>query len=141
MTRNGKIARLPHKVREELNQRIYDGTSGRRLVAWLNTLPAVEEMLRADFDGRPLREQSLSEWKKRGYREWLAFRQVSDKPADAPCRTLGELAATAGKSLLMLARAKMANATDDEERFRIVRELGIDLDILRRRDLEADRRT
>ena len=34
MTRNGKIARLPRDIRNQLNQRIADGEPGVRLVEW-----------------------------------------------------------------------------------------------------------
>jgi hypothetical protein len=143
MTRNGKIARLPHAVREELNQRIYDGASGKKLVAWLNALSAVEEMLRAEFAGKPLREQSLSEWKKRGYREWLALRQVREIRAmcgdTTPHWSLDQIAAVAGTDLLLVAKTRMAAASSGEERFQIVRQLGIDIDILRRTNQSADR--
>jgi len=35
LCRHGKIARLPHAVREELNLRLQDGESGKGLIAWL----------------------------------------------------------------------------------------------------------
>ena len=45
MTRNGKIARLPAALREELNQRLLDGEQGQPLVEWLNSLPKVQAVL------------------------------------------------------------------------------------------------
>jgi len=77
-TRTGKIARLPKAVREQLNRRLQDGEPGKRLVEWLNTLPEVQEVLRADFGGRPISEQNLSEWKAGGYREWLLQQEALD---------------------------------------------------------------
>jgi hypothetical protein len=68
--RNGRIARLPRAIREELNQRLDEGQSGQSLVAWLNTLPEVISLADAEHDGKPLREQNLSEWRKGGYRDW-----------------------------------------------------------------------
>lgn len=44
MTRNGKIARLPREIREELNRRLDDGEQGVRLVEWLNGLPEVKRI-------------------------------------------------------------------------------------------------
>jgi hypothetical protein len=35
LTRNGKIARLPLAVRQELNRRLDEGEQGKKLVAWL----------------------------------------------------------------------------------------------------------
>jgi hypothetical protein len=71
ITRNGKIARLPKAVRDELNRRLSDGEPGKELVAWLNSLPEVRSVVAVEFDGRPVREQNLSEWKQGGYGEWL----------------------------------------------------------------------
>jgi len=78
MTRTGKIARLPRAVREELNRRLEDGEQGKRLVAWLNSLPEVKAMLGTEFGGRPLSEQNLSEWKQGGYLEWQRRREASE---------------------------------------------------------------
>ena len=43
--RNGKIARLPAKIREELNRRIHDGEGGTKLLAWLHSQEAVLAIL------------------------------------------------------------------------------------------------
>jgi hypothetical protein len=72
MSRIGKIARLPYQVREELNRRLREGQKGRRLVEWLDSLPDVQAVVKAEFAGRRIREQNISEWRKGGYREWLA---------------------------------------------------------------------
>ena len=71
LTRNGKIARLPKAIREELNRRLSDGEPGKDLVEWLNGLPQVRHVVAEDFGGRPVREQNLSEWRQGGYAEWL----------------------------------------------------------------------
>jgi len=36
MTRNGKIARLPLVIRQQLNQRLPNGESAQDLLSWLN---------------------------------------------------------------------------------------------------------
>lgn len=71
MTRNGKIARLPRDIREQLNRRLHDGQLQTNLVEWLNSLPEAQAVLKAEFDGRPISEQNLSEWKTGGYRDWI----------------------------------------------------------------------
>ena len=71
MTRNGKIARLPHTIREELNSRLHDGQQGKALVKWLNEIQEVKEILELDFGGRPVSESNLSEWKSGGFVDWL----------------------------------------------------------------------
>jgi hypothetical protein len=45
-------------------------------VAWLNSLPEVQALLAAEFAGKPIREQNLSEWRKHGYKSWLWRRQA-----------------------------------------------------------------
>jgi hypothetical protein len=64
MTRNGKIARLPAAIREQLNQRLLEGEPGKPLVEWLNGLPRVRALLAAQFQGQPIVAQNLSRWKQ-----------------------------------------------------------------------------
>jgi hypothetical protein len=71
MTRDGKIARLPWSLRDELNRRLRDGEPGKNLVDWLNSLPAVQEVLQEGFGGRLISEQNLSEWQQGEYQDWL----------------------------------------------------------------------
>ena len=74
MARTGKIARLPLWIRDELNRCLSEGKKARSLVKWLNSEPKVRVVLDAEFAGRPIREQNLSDWRKGGYRDWLAQR-------------------------------------------------------------------
>jgi hypothetical protein len=76
MTGNGKIARLPWAIRDELNRRLRDGEPGTQLVDCLNGLPEVQDVLREHFGGRPITEQNLSEWKQRGYEDWLRHQEA-----------------------------------------------------------------
>ena len=69
-TRIGKIARLPNEIREELNRRLQDGEPGEDLLRWLNRLPKVRKVLAAQFGGRPINKQNLSDWRLGGYRDW-----------------------------------------------------------------------
>jgi hypothetical protein len=54
MTRNGKIARLPHNLREQINLRLQDGEEAKPIADWLNTLPEVQAFLKSAFDGLPI---------------------------------------------------------------------------------------
>jgi len=76
MARNGKIARLPRDIREELNRRLQDGASGGPLLAWLNALPAVSAVLARDFGGCLISKQNLCEWRAGGFAEWLARQET-----------------------------------------------------------------
>ena len=80
-TRNGKIARLPRAVRLELNRRLDEGEQGKKLVVWLNALPEVQAIVAAEFGGKPIREQNLSEWKQGGYRDWVAQQEALKWPS------------------------------------------------------------
>jgi hypothetical protein len=75
MTRLGKIARLPREIREQLNVRLQNGEMGTQLVEWLNGLQEAQAMLAAQFGGRPINEQNLSEWKQGGYEDWLRHQE------------------------------------------------------------------
>jgi hypothetical protein len=88
-THKGKIARLPREIREQLNRRLQDGVSGKELVNWLNSMPEVVKVLAAEFDGHPMRQQNLSEWRKGGCREWLAGQEARE--------ILGEMVAEGGE--------------------------------------------
>ena len=45
--RNGKVARIPLEIREQLNCRLADGEPGIRLVEWLNANPDVRVQVKA----------------------------------------------------------------------------------------------
>ena len=68
--RNGKIAKLPASLRDELNLRMENGGDGAALLQWLNSLPEVQETLQADFGGVPVSRQNLHQWRHGGFREW-----------------------------------------------------------------------
>ena len=76
LSRNGKIARLPKPVREALNRRLDQGAQGGPLLQWLNSLPEVQAVMVADFGGRPINKQSLSQWRHGGYTEWLRLQET-----------------------------------------------------------------
>lgn len=69
-TRTGKIARLPHALREEVNRRLLDGETSRTLLKWLNARPDAAAVWERDFEGVPASAQNLSEWKLGGWKEW-----------------------------------------------------------------------
>ena len=71
MKRRGKIARLPREIRQELNERLQEEEVATSLAEWLNGLPEVQAILKADFEGAPISEQNISEWRKGGYEEWV----------------------------------------------------------------------
>ena len=148
VTRNGKIARLPRQIREELNRRLQDGEQGKRLVAWLNGLPEVRAVMAAEFAGRPIREQNISEWRKGGYRDWLARQEalgvVKRVTADADELQPGATEPLTDKlAPWLVARyfvaAKALAAENGEVDWKLLRELCNDVVALRRGDHYAER--
>ena len=99
MKRTGKIARLPHQLRDQLNQRLYNGEPGVDLIKWLNSLPEVQALLAEHFNGVPISSQNLSEWNNGGFLDWLATqelledaREFAANTAELPGFTDGHLA-------------------------------------------------
>ena len=85
--RHGKIARLPQRLREELNRRLDQGAQGGPLLQWLNSQPEVQAVLAADFGGRPINKQSLSQWRRGGYAEWLRLQEAQALAGPMPAET------------------------------------------------------
>jgi len=154
MTSIGKIARLPREVRHELCRRLDNGEPGVKLVKWLNRLRDVKAALREQFDGRPITEQNLSEWKQRGFRQWqrheAAWEHVLDmteKSGEFDVATKGmqrvAISDLTGKWLAAEFSAlagELLEATDDPgERWRQLREILGGLRQLRLLDHERQR--
>ena len=64
MKHTGKIGRLSKDRRNELAHRIENGETGAEIVNWLNAQPDVRKILEAQFAGRPISEQDLSDFKQ-----------------------------------------------------------------------------
>jgi hypothetical protein len=79
MARNGKIARLPREIRDELNRRLQNGEQGGPLLAWLNALPEVLALLARDFAGSVISKQNLCEWRAGGFAEWQTRQETLDQ--------------------------------------------------------------
>jgi len=149
-SRIGKIARLPKTIRDELNSRIQDGEPGKSLVAWLNSIPKVKAVLNAQFGGRPITSQNLSEWVRGGYRDWLFQEQALElvrrmKEDDTELAEAGDM-----KVVDLLARRLTARFIvlfqevsrldgDPAAQLELLHRLGRDVAALRRSDQWADR--
>ncbi len=146
MTRIGKIARLPHLVRNQLNRRLQEGEPGTTLVGWLNGQPAVQSTLQEQFGGRPVTEQNLSEWKQGGYQDWLRHEESRQLVATL-AEQQGELdAATDGAEIsdrfasvlsvefVALTRKLLEEKEDTGKKWECMREVLRELSQLRRDD-------
>jgi len=146
MARRGKIARLPKEVREELNQRLQNGEAAAPLVEWLNGLPTVQEVLKTQFEGNPVSEQNLSEWRNGGYREWEAQQQATGILrdtriwADLLNQSMGDvgisdcLATVVATEMTNLARTMLAEETDSMKRWKLLGQVNKQLSRMRRQD-------
>jgi hypothetical protein len=145
MTRNGKIARLPGFVREELNTRLDDGQQGESLLDWLHGLPEVQASLEENFQGAPITKQNLSEWRKGGFREWQVRRELCHHACQLAESVLEMNMALDGASLpgalaaMLAARyAAVLNAWDGapsediEAQLRLLHRLNQDIALLQR---------
>src|SRR5262245_30416762 len=127
MARNGKIARLPFSIREELNQRLNDGDGGEPLLEWLNSLEAVQKVVVERFKGVPIGAQNLTEWRQGGFVDWcecMEARQLArDLQEEAEVvddqnhqeATGDHLAAVLMLEFARIGRARLRSAGDEEE--------------------------
>lgn len=149
MTRKGKIARLPRVIRDELNERLDNGEQGVRLVEWLNGLSEVKNLLESDFEGRPISDGNLTDWKNGGFLDWQA--QQETRALIEEWRSNGEELAPTGElaesfmAVLMshyAAAVQRSNADTAEEPRERVKRLGKslrDMTRLRRCELARER--
>src|SRR5208337_3372429 len=149
MAARGKIARLPHQIREQLNVRMRNAEKAKPLLQWLNSLPEVQAVLAAQFGGVPILEQNLSQYRKRRYRDWLNQQEalvqvqplVNQSPESEPA-TLGKLSDRLASFLLTryaVATARLRqNGADPEKEWRLLRQFCHDLVALRRGDHQAE---
>jgi hypothetical protein len=148
LTRNGKIARLPLAIGQELNRRLDEGEQGKKLVVWLNGLPEVQAIVAAEFGGKPIREQNLSEWKQRGYRDWQAKQEaleIAERLGEdaTEWNAEGRAPLTGTLALWLVARYAVATRrvaeTGGREGWRLLREMCGDIVELRKGDHTAER--
>ena len=106
MKRTGKIARLPHQLRDQLNQRLHNGEPGVDLIQWLNALPEVQALLAEHFNGVPISSQNLSEWNNGGFLDWLTSQELLEAAREFAANTAqlpgadGELAGSLSHAII-----------------------------------------
>jgi hypothetical protein len=149
MTRIGKIARLPHSVREQVNLRLQNGGKGKQIVQWLNSLAEVREVMAADFQGEPVNEMNLSNWKLGGYRDWLAehdvqalvrlFNEGAEELKEAANGSLTDKLALCTVARMAVAFRQLSRPeADPAEQMKRLRQLCADIAVLRRGDQNAE---
>ena len=115
-TRNGKIARLPFNIREELNHQLKDNVPVKDILSWLNTDSTVRHYMERLFQGRYITEQNVSEWRQGGHQEWLTYlsciEDVRDLSEDAVRMALTDIS---GEHLLLALTAMFAQMVKNME--------------------------
>lgn len=151
MTRNGKIARLPRSVRDQLNCRLQDGEEGNTLLEWLNALPKVQAVLKWQFADQPISKQNLSEWRLGGYREWERneescdlVRRLTEQTDDLADKAEGielshRLAMVVTVEVARMTEALLKDVSDPQERWRRLRGVLRELAQLRQEDRKTAR--
>lgn len=151
MTRNGKIARLPRYLRENLNRRLDDGEPGPKVLAWLNECPDVRVVLEREFGGRMINEQNLSEWRQGGFREWQRQQQACDHvrrltdqsealdEAAEESNVSDRLATVFAVELFRVLEQLLEQSGDDKEKLGFLREGLREIRLMRRGDHNAAR--
>jgi hypothetical protein len=147
-THNGKIGRLPKAIQEQVNRRMESGEQGQQLADWLNSLPEVQALLAAEFEGKPVSERNLSEWRKRGYAKWVReqetlvlARQLAGEMSGLQSSggpPLSDMMAIWVVSRYMVTTQKQAEK-DKEPDMKALRELCHDIVALRRADQNGAR--
>jgi hypothetical protein len=148
-SRNGKIARLPLAIRQQLNQRLQNGEPGKDLIQWLNGLPEVQAVLAAQFNGQPVVKMNLSRWKQGGYRCWEAeqtAQEAAGRLVEQAAHLHGAVKEDLADNMIFVLTARMAvelerldTVPDGEEKSKIWRQLIGSLVLLRRGDLQGER--
>jgi hypothetical protein len=105
----GKIGRLPHALRQALNERLRDGQPSDQILPWLNSLPEARQAMEKHFGGSPMTEQNLSQWRHGGHAFFLANEQARQDIAfmEGACRGIDQSqrdALTGQIALLVTAR-------------------------------------
>ncbi len=141
-SRTGKIARLPKKIRDQLNRRLQDGGASLQLLEWLNALPSVRRVLREYFTGQPITEQNLSQWRKGGYLDWLRHQETQlqtrwmiERSDDVPAQENGQYLCERLARILTAELAQHIHELDSissrGERWKQFREISAELSRLR----------
>ena len=147
----GKLSRLPLHLRDQLNLRLANGETDKTLLPWVNSLPELKAIIKDYFDGEPVSEQNLSDYRRHSFRKWemrqaaLAF--SAEAQAELPPSSQEQLPVQPivnqlvhWISLRFAAAAHNSTIPEDPEtELRQIRQFLADILALRRGDLSAQR--
>lgn len=99
MSSPGKCSRLPWRIKKELHVRLRDNEPGAEVLAWLNAQPETRAVLEAQFGGREITPQNLSDFKLgKEHQRWLKAQAEAERAAERT-RFVLELSQDAGLDL------------------------------------------
>ena len=115
MSRIGKIARLPQKIRDQINEKLHNGIHGVEILYWLNELPVVQAIMQEGFGGEPISPQNLSNWNQGGYLDWVAQKEIELHTRDifASIATAGSFASHMSNTIMARYAALLARIPMD----------------------------
>ena len=115
MSRIGKIARLPQKIRDQINEKLHNGIHGVEILYWLNELPVVQAIMQEGFGGEPISPQNLSNWNQGGYLDWVAQKEIELHTRDifASIATAGSFASHMANTIMARYAALLARVPLD----------------------------
>lgn len=103
-------------------------------------------MLAKEFNGRPIREQNLSEWRKHGFKDWRLRREAEDMateigalPVAANSPVTDQVSTWSSVRYLMTVREIIEDDPDRKSRLKALRELCHDSISLRRAEYRTAR--
>ncbi len=149
MSRNGKIARLPASLREQVNRRLDNGEPGRDILLWLNAEPEARAVLDRDFAGQEISDSNLTHWRQGGFVDWQRQQETVAETErilseGLELEQLGEKALTERLAVWLVGRyiaatRRLVESTDAEASWKLLRELSHNVVALRRGDHTAAR--
>jgi hypothetical protein len=143
-----KISRFPREIRDEVNRRLDQSEKQKPIINWLNSLPEVQEILKSEFEGEPVKRQNLESWRKTGFQAWQIRQSALDftensLPDDLDQSVLEKMSAKLIRCLQIRYAAVAGSLPpvhdNPEVELRRLGELCDNLTALRRGDLSAER--
>lgn len=82
--RTGKIARLPLRIREELNERLLENEPASKILPWLNGLDETATVIRemgsaGGHQVGAIDDNNLSDWRRGGFQDWVRRKQAIEQ--------------------------------------------------------------
>ena len=127
-THNGKIGRLPAKLREDVCRRLNDGETAPIILAWLNATPEAQDVCLRMFDAEPVSAQNLSAWRAGGFEKWKTEQKALSRTRERAAQSRA-LAEASGGNLSEGALAQLTGEVMEMvEEFALLREAGEEID-------------